>query len=308
MNNVDAWSFALKSVEAALHRPGEKILCSTDVGWRSLLLGVHRQPGFVEHYETLPTPDVLLVVVLEGTYELECLRSGVWRRAAYRAGVGGVTAPHSVDCLRWSSTSSQSPHLVRINIPYGFLEEAQEEYRRIGAPSSDGDLDSLLLSDMFVATIAKELVHAVRSGAPNLFAEAAAQLLSVHLLRLSNRLKPEPTRARGAGKLYDFRLRRVVEFISEHFAENLSIAHLAKEAGISKFHFARLFRERMGKTPFQHITDVRLTHAEELLRHTDFSVMQIGNACGYAHDGHFASVFKRKIGLLPKEFRKRERQ
>ncbi len=308
MNSVDAWSFAPKSVEAALHRPGEKIFCSTDVGWRSLLLGVHRQPGFVEHYETLPTPDALLVVVLEGNYELECLRSGIWRRVAYRAGVGGVTAPHSVDCLRWLSSSSQSPHLVRINIPCGFLEEAHEEYRRIGQPSSAGDLNLLSFSDALVATLANELVQAARSGAPNLFAEAAAQLLSVHLLRLSKRLRPEPTRVRRVGKLYDFRLRRVVDFISEHFAENVSNAHLAKEAGLSKFHFARLFRERMGQTPFQHITDVRLAHAQELLCHTDLSIVQIGNACGYVHDGYFASIFRQNVGLLPKEFRKRERR
>lgn len=308
MKSVDAWSFAPESIEAALHRPGEKIFCSTDVGWRSLLVGIHRQPSFVEHYETLPTPDALLVVVLEGNYELECLRSGVWRRAAYRAGMGGVTAPHSVDCLRWSSSSMHSPHLVRINIPCGFLEDAHEEYRRIGEPSSAGGLDALSLSDPFVATMAKELVQAAHSGAPNLFAEAAAQLLSVYLLRLSKRLRPEPTRAREAGKLYDSRLRRAIDFIAEHFAENLSIAHVAKEAGISKFHFARLFRERMGKTPFQHIAEIRIAHAKDLLSHTEFSIAEIGNACGYPHDGHFAAIFKRNSGLLPKEFRRRERR
>ena len=81
---------------------------------------------------------------------------------------------------------------------------------------------------------------------------AFAYALATHLLseqaawRRSGSIDPD---LRSQGKITDPRLARVLEYMSVHFAEPLDLTWLAREAGVSKFHFARLFRERTSTTP-----------------------------------------------------------
>ena len=88
--------------------------------------------------------------------------------------------------------------------------------------------------------------------------------------------------------------------ISSITTEQVTVKDLAREAAISPFHFARLFRAKVGVSPARYIVEMRLSHAEGLLRQTDMSVAEIALTCGYLHAGHFAAAFAKALrGYTP---------
>lgn len=98
-------------------------------------------------------------------------------------------------------------------------------------------------------------------------------------------------------------LRKVEDFVREHLAEEMSGEALAKVAGLSPFHFARVFKESTGMTPLQFVTRERITRAQQLIRETSRSLIEIALDVGYTSPSHFAKVFRRVAGVAPNEFR-----
>ena len=108
---------------------------------------------------------------------------------------------------------------------------------------------------------------------------------------------------RSPGILTDRRLSRVVEFMSRHFAEPLTLDRLAREACLSRYHFARLFTAKVGQSPHRYLAGIRLDAARRMLETTDQSVAAIGAACGYPASSHFAAAFTARYGASPRDFR-----
>jgi AraC family transcriptional regulator len=91
--------------------------------------------------------------------------------------------------------------------------------------------------------------------------------------------------------------------MSVHFAEPLALEDLAAAAGISKFHFTRLFRSKVGRTPHAFPTDIRLDSARRMLVTTELSIGEVGLACGYRDASHFSTAFAARYGAAPTAFR-----
>jgi AraC-like DNA-binding protein len=105
----------------------------------------------------------------------------------------------------------------------------------------------------------------------------------------------------------DSRLRRVDRFIRENLGASLSLGAIAHEAGLSRFHVLRLFKQAYGETPFKRLTRLRMEDAQRRLARTNESVTEIGFACGYDNSAHFASAFRRVFGVSPTAFRRMAR-
>ena len=296
--------FSALSEKAGRLRPGRSITCSLEAGWSSLLLQTFEQPACVEEFETLSSPDQLIVLVLKGEYEIESFSSRSWRRAAYQPGVGGLTAAMTTNKLRWHSKTSESSQILRLYIPQIYFSEVKEEYRRGGLKIASGDPDSLSFSDPVVFSVAKSLALAAVEGAPDLYAEAGARFLATHLLSKIRRWSEQTVGKHSGHELTDRRFVRVLEYMQHNFATALTLDQLAREAGISLFHFIRLFKAKMGSTPHQHIVQLRMNHAKHLLVETSLSVAEIAGVCGYMHSGHFAAAFQRHFCKRPKAFRR----
>jgi len=102
----------------------------------------------------------------------------------------------------------------------------------------------------------------------------------------------------------DFRLRRVDDYIRENLASSLSLQAMARQAGLSRFHLLRLFKQAYGETPFKRLTRLRMEEAQRRLIRTTESVTAIAFACGYEDSAHFASAFRRTFGIAPTKFRR----
>lgn len=91
--------------------------------------------------------------------------------------------------------------------------------------------------------------------------------------------------------------------MDRRFAEALSLEDMAAEAMLSKFHFARLFKNLYGRAPHRYLTEVRISHAKALLR----AGMSVGEACeavGFESVSTFTGLFKRATNQTPGYYRR----
>jgi len=92
-------------------------------------------------------------------------------------------------------------------------------------------------------------------------------------------------------------------YIEQHSAQELSVEAVARDVGLSPFHFMRSFRRAIGVTPHQYLIRMRLIHALALLRDTALPVTEISYATGWSDLSNFIRTFRREIGCAPREFR-----
>ena len=100
------------------------------------------------------------------------------------------------------------------------------------------------------------------------------------------------------------RLKRMLGFIRDHFAEDISPADIAASAGVCERECFRCFKQELGTTPLATLTDFRLRKAAELLRETDRSVTDVAAACGFSNSSYFGKVFRRRMNLSPLAYRR----
>ncbi|MET0677314.1 MAG: AraC family transcriptional regulator [Bradyrhizobium sp.] len=102
-------------------------------------------------------------------------------------------------------------------------------------------------------------------------------------------------------------LRRAIERLRSDHETDVSLGALALDAGLSRFHFCRAFKESTGLSPHAWLRQHRLEQAMQMLRDTDDSVVSIAAALGYASQTAFAAAFRKLTGETPGEWRRRMR-
>ncbi len=101
----------------------------------------------------------------------------------------------------------------------------------------------------------------------------------------------------------DLLIGRVRSYIDAHPGEALSLERLSEEARLSKYHFARLFKEETGQTPWAYVQSARVRRAKKLLATTDASLAEIALRTGFFDQSHFTRTFKRLEGTTPGAYR-----
>lgn len=86
--------------------------------------------------------------------------------------------------------------------------------------------------------------------------------------------------------------------------EPLSIKELARIANMSERSFYRIFQKATGVSPNQYLTNLRLSQAAELLKHSDASITEIAFECGFQDSSYMTKQFKRHMDITPSQFRK----
>ena len=95
------------------------------------------------------------------------------------------------------------------------------------------------------------------------------------------------------------------EYIETHIKEKITLHDLARAAGYSPWHSARIFKDHTGKTPFVYIRELRLTKAALILRDEKVKVLDV--ALDFVFDTHegFTRAFSKEFGISPKRYAKR---
>jgi AraC-like DNA-binding protein len=98
-------------------------------------------------------------------------------------------------------------------------------------------------------------------------------------------------------------LLRARDLVDARYAQPLSVADLARAAGLSRAHFSREFRRAFGESPHAYLLTRRLERAAALLRATDRPVVEICFAVGLRSVGSFTTSFTRAYGVSPTAYR-----
>jgi AraC family transcriptional regulator len=130
---------------------------------------------------------------------------------------------------------------------------------------------------------------------------ALTQLLAAHLVEKYTSAAGKRPVYRGGLPIHQ--LRKAEDYVAAHLAEEIPIDTLAQLLELSPSHFAHVFKETTGMTPLQFITRQRVTRAQQLIRETSRSLIDVGLEVGYTSPSHFAQVFRRVVGVTPTEFR-----
>ena len=297
--------FSPASLTCRRSAPSTLLSSSLQVGWTSLLLEHNRVSPESDVFEIAPTPDQTIVVQTRGEQHLASFRGGRWSHAYYRPGTSGITQPNTTARLRRRiSVNAAVFEKVNLYIPHMMISQVCEHHRRAGQRVQDRPLTALAFEDPFIAGVVDALQRALAAGAPDIYAESTAQVLTTHLLSAHSPWLAISDDARDPGRISDRRLKRVLEYMRDHLSEPLTLDRLAAEAGISKFHFARCFSERTGVTPHAQLVRMRLDCAAHLLTGTDLRIGDISRRCGFASAAHFGATFARHFGKSPSAFRR----
>ncbi|GFE81117.1 hypothetical protein GCM10011487_31170 [Steroidobacter agaridevorans] len=102
-------------------------------------------------------------------------------------------------------------------------------------------------------------------------------------------------------------LNRACSYIAENLGERFTLDDLARQAGVSRFHFARLFRVSMGESPMAYLLKSRIERAKQMLLQDDRPVCEIAASLGFCDQSHLTRTFRRMTGLTPREFSRLQR-
>jgi AraC-like DNA-binding protein len=99
----------------------------------------------------------------------------------------------------------------------------------------------------------------------------------------------------------------VIRHVDRHYATTVSMAEMARLAGLSTTHFNRRFRQLLRMTPSQYLRTVRVQQARGLLTTTDKPLAEIATLTGFTDQSHFTKRFRQATGMTPDAYRRRFR-
>jgi AraC family transcriptional regulator len=283
------------SLEAHRQLKASLQLCSWGAGWRSVLLREYLDRPCEDEFTTAATPDHLFVLLTGGSCTMESHRGGHWQTASHRVGNVAMRSPGRTSTIRWRS---HEPHqTLHLYLPAAVITRQLAELSR--RTVAVADLPNMLsCRDPMIQSTLLTLRDAMVRGLPDLYAETAAELLAAHLLLNHCDVRPLPRLG-----FEDRRLHRVDTFMREHLGEPVSLAELAQVAGLSRFHFLRLYKRTYGETPLKRLTRMRMDEAKRRLLKSNQPITEIASQCGYENPANFASAFRRLEGVSPREYR-----
>ena len=129
--------------------------------------------------------------------------------------------------------------------------------------------------------------------------------LSAALRLLSIQCADEKRKVSRQEQIAAERMKQMLRFVEEHYAEELTVERIAADAALSESACLRSFRQVLGITPIQYVKQFRVEKAAELLRSTQLKTGEIGAECGFADGSYFIKTFREIKHCTPKEYRKR---
>jgi len=110
----------------------------------------------------------------------------------------------------------------------------------------------------------------------------------------------------STGSKYTDVIAKAQEYIQKNYHhQSITLHSVAKEVNISPNHFSAIFSQETGETFINYVTRVRIEHAKILLRTTNMRTSDVGYEVGYNDTHYFSYVFKKNMGMTPKEYRNR---
>jgi AraC family transcriptional regulator len=293
-----------RSTAAAFPRylTGEVVADSVALQWKGLYARRWRLPRVVDRFLVPATPEPHISCNLHGLAEFQ------------ERDVGGGWITRQIHAGEMFVTRSRTPYEVRFQSPAGqeldnlSLHIAVEPFLAALEARYPGKPDRVEVVDYFgrdeilwpiCLTCAELLTARVPGKSPRVV--ALTQLFAAHLVEKYTSPPAKTPVHRGGLPIHQ--LRKVEDYVAEHLAEEISVEALSTLVELSPSHFAHVFKETTGMTPLQFVTRQRITRAQQFIRETSRSLIDVALEVGYTSPSHFAQVFRRVVGVTPSSFR-----
>ena len=100
-------------------------------------------------------------------------------------------------------------------------------------------------------------------------------------------------------------VRKVHEYVQNHYSQSVTVEDMAAEIHFSANYIRTIFKEGTGQTILEYITNYRFERASELLKDPKYKVKEVSMQVGYENVSYFCSVFTKRYGVTPNEYRKK---
>jgi AraC family transcriptional regulator len=292
------------SVEFERFAPTAPILSSLPLGWPHLLVRTYSEPQSIERIVVPATPDPFIAVCFRGDRSIEGRDGdGPWRSAHIATPCVFIRSAGEPAELNWHSRRDEPVETAHLHLSTRVLQRVAEEAADRD-PASVQIVNRFALHDPVIETVASALVTELqgRQYSAALYAEAAAQFLAVHLLRRHCSVAWPLIRPKG--RLDAHRLGRVLDRIHDAPERPVTLHELAELAGLSVFHFSRLFKNTTGHPPHRYIVRQRIEAACQLLRDSRHGIADVAYAVGFQSVSQFTAQFAKHLGVSPATFRR----
>ena len=183
------------------------------------------------------------------------------------------------------------------------FEQAAQSSRGDGVRSAYFSLLFILLRHGYEAGIGPERLHTTEL---ELFSRAGRVREQEELCGVVERLAQQMAALRQGGDTAGARAAALAkEYMTKHYAHSISLEDIASYAGVSANYLCTLFKQDLNCSVFDFLTQTRIEHAKEMLRHEQVKIYEIALAVGYGEPKYFCRVFKKTTGLSPMEYRQR---
>ena len=99
-------------------------------------------------------------------------------------------------------------------------------------------------------------------------------------------------------------MRKAINYIREHYKDDISIGDVAEEACIGERYLRKIFSQHLNLSPVDYLNQIRINKAIELLRITELSVKEVCFECGFRSPQYFSRIFKQLVGVSPSDLLK----
>lgn len=274
------------------------MVSSKDLAWDGIYIEKGENEGFTpddvtvtQHYFAMNTGPAMTWEWKDGNrFRTHCYETGdLWVNPA------GVPFSHRISGHNQFVLLTLDPNKILTLLPDQPLLEQQVFRRQHRA------------QDKHLQALMQALLIEAEMGGPNgrLYADSLSTALATHFVNHYsvdspvNFLTLHPTERQRLGS--------VIDYVEAHLSEDLSLADLALTAGLSKFHFSRLFKDVIGLTPHKYVLKRRVERATQVLKQGDLTIAQVAHTFGFTDQSHFTRVFRQVKGATPKAFIQRLR-
>lgn len=271
------------------------IISSRGKGWNNIGVGYYFLPAnetpqisFLQH--------VIAVHVDKYPVKGERLLEGRVVKETYTNGKIAIYPANMIQAMNWDKRIE----FINISLESKFLENCADESIR---SNNIEILPQFAIEDPVIYSLGLALKTEIETDNHGslLYAESAATMLAVHILR--HYAVQKPIAKSFISGISRSKLELIINYINDNLNRDLSLIQLAGLVNISPNHFVRLFKQSTGVTPYQYVLDCRIKKAKQLLKNQKLTITEISYKLGFYDQSRFTNTFHKRVGITPKKYR-----
>lgn len=289
--------FGVVQTHQVLQQFGAQIETSSDgLGWSSAFASIQREQPFDARFEAVSNG--LVVISRRGPADMTYRIDGrTVSRQVKQGGVFFLPSGRACDVVLHSVLDT-----IHVYLHSNLFATADDEARDLSSR-----LPPILCeSDAIIERLMAAMDEIVRNHRPasSLLADTIAQALAKRIIAIKYRDNGRPLQVKNLNRLGNRQIRQVREFVEANLAADIKLSAMAGICNVSSEYFLRLFKSTVGVSPHQYVLNLRIGRAKALLASPGASLSDIAAECGFCHQQHMTSTFRRVTGVTPGTYRR----